>query len=304
MSRRRPWLVPTLFVSLVLAVRRAARDADLVHAHWLASVVIARFARRPFVVTLHGTGSAGPLSDLTLARRVPWLVRFLLRPARSVICVSSPLAETMRAIGVEQARWIPNGVELPPARRRWERERFALYAGRLSPEKGIDELVAATHGLPLVVAGDGPLRGLVPQTLGFVPHDELERLYERAAVVVLPSRHEGLPVSLLEAMAHACPIVATRVGGIPQLIDHGRTGLLIPPRAPETLRFAIETLLEDPAFGERLGRAARARVEELCSWDKVTTATLDAYTDGRPTLTVNPVLRGLRARSEPPRVRA
>jgi glycosyltransferase involved in cell wall biosynthesis len=306
--KRRPWLAPGLFVSLLLALRRAARDADLVHGHWLASALLARLARRPFVVTLHGTGSAGLLSDLSLARRAPWLVRYLLRPARSVICVSSPLAETMRAIGIEQACWIPNGVDLPPPRRRSTgRTRFALYAGRLAPEKGIEELVAATAGLPLVVAGDGPLRPLVPDALGFVVHDELARLYERAAVVVLPSREEGLPLSLLEAMAHSCPIVATRVGGIPQLVEHGRTGLLVPPRSPRTLRFAIETLLENHAFGARLGRAARFRVEELCSWDTVTAATLAAYAPdpmGETDALTAPCSRGLRAQRELPRARA
>jgi glycosyltransferase involved in cell wall biosynthesis len=275
--KRRPWLVVSVFVSLVVGVRRAARDADLVHAHWLASALVARLARRPFVVTLHGTGSAGPLSDLALARRAPWLVRFLLRPARAVICVSSPLAETMRAIGVADARWIPNGVELPSPRVRRRRDRFVLYAGRLAAEKGIADLVAAADGLPLVVAGDGPLRTLVPDALGFVPHDDLARLYERAAVVVVPSREEGMPLSLLEAMAHACPIVATSVGGIPQLVRHGRTGLLVPPRDPVALRAGIETLLTDPALGLRLGCAARSRVEALCSWDRIIDATLAAY---------------------------
>jgi glycosyltransferase involved in cell wall biosynthesis len=274
---RRPWLVVSLFTSLVVQLRRAARDADLVHTHWLASALIARFARRPFVVTLHGTGSAGPLSDLSLAAHAPWLVRFLLRPARSVICVSSSLTETMRSIGVEQARWIPNGVELPHPPRRDARGRFVLYAGRLSPEKGIAELVEATRSLPLVVAGDGPLRSLVPDTLGFVPNHELARLYDQAAVVVFPSRREGLPVALLEAMAHACPIVATDVGGIPQLIEHGQTGLLVPPRDPNALRTAIERLLAEPALARRLGQAARTTVSSLCEWERITTATLDAY---------------------------
>jgi len=150
---RRPWLAVTLSWSLARELRRAARNADLVHAHWLGSAAIARFAGTPFVVTLHGTGSAGPLSDLSLAARAPGLVRFLLRPARSVPCVSKPLAETKRSIGVEQVRWVPNGVEWPAAPDPDARERFALFAGRLSPGKGIAELVEATGGLPLVVGG-------------------------------------------------------------------------------------------------------------------------------------------------------
>jgi type III pantothenate kinase len=71
--------------------------------------------------------------------------------------------------------------------------------------------------------------------------------------------------------------VATSVGGIPQLVRHGRTGLLVPPRDPAALRAGIETLLTDPALGLRLGCAARSRVEALCSWDRIIDATLAAY---------------------------
>jgi len=280
--RRRPWLALALFVSLVRRLRAAARDADLVHAHWLAGAAVARFSGRPFVVTLHGTGSAGRLADLALADRAPGLVRFLLRPARAVICVSDVLAETMRSIGVDHARSIPNGVDLPSARLEESEEPFVLYAGRLSAEKGIGELVEATRGMRLVVAGDGPLRALVPDALGFVSHDELERLYDRAAVVVLPSYREGLPLCVLEAMAHGRPVVATAVGGIPQLVEDGRTGLLVEPGDAEALRSALERLLSDPELRRRMGRAARARVQRMCSWERVTDETLAAYAAERP----------------------
>ncbi|HEV3403651.1 MAG TPA: glycosyltransferase family 4 protein [Gaiellaceae bacterium] len=280
--RRRPWLALTLFVSLVRALRRAARDADLVHAHWLAGAAVARFSGRPFVVTLHGTGSAGRISDLSLAARAPRLVRFLLRPARAVICVSDVLADTMRSIGVDHACSIPNGVDIPSERLEETEEPFVLYAGRLSQEKGIAELVEATRGMRLVVAGDGPLRALVPDALGFVSHDELEQLYDRAAVVVLPSHREGLPLCLLEAMAHGRPVVATAVGGIPQLVEDGRTGLLVEPGDTDGLRAALELLLADPELRLRMGRAARIRVQRMCSWQRVTDETLAVYVAERP----------------------
>jgi glycosyltransferase involved in cell wall biosynthesis len=275
--RRRPWRAPILFLSLVWRLRRAARNADLVHAHWLASAAVARFAGRPFVVTLHGTGSAGSLSDLALAERAPRLVRFLLRPARAVICVSAQLTDAMQAIGVEQARFIPNGVALPASPAAEDARPFVLYAGRLAEEKGIPELVEATRGLRLVVAGDGPLRELVPSALGFVPHEELEHLYDRAAVVVLPSHREGLPICVLEAMAHGRPVVATPVGGIPQLVEDGLTGLLVPMGDPVSLRDALLRLLTNAELRARLGAAARDRVAGICSWDRVTEQTLDAY---------------------------
>ena len=157
-----------------------------------------------------------------------------------------------------------------------------LFAGRLSPEKGIADLVAAAHDLPLVVAGDGPLRDLVPDALGFVGHDELERLYDEAAVVVLPSYREGLPLAVLEAMAHGRPVVATRVGGIPDLVEDGATGFLVEPGDVDGLRAALLRLLADPELRRRLGNEARRRVRR-CSWEAVAAETLDAYglSDGR-----------------------
>lgn len=277
--RRRPWLAPLLALSMLLALRRAARRADLVHAHWLAGALVARFAGKPFVVTLHGSGTAGPLSDLGLARRAPWLVRLLLGPARAVICCSEQLAAAIRACGIENVHAIPYGVMVPAVVGREDPELPVLYAGRLSPEKNIEIVAQATDGLPRIVAGDGPLRPLLPDALGFVPRDALSGLYERAAVVVLVSRMEGLPNVLLEAMAHGRAVVATPVGGIPTLVEDGVTGLLVPEGDAHALRTAIDRLRADAGFRRRVGAAARERVRETCSWESVTTRTLRVYAD-------------------------
>jgi glycogen synthase len=274
--RRRPWLAPVVLVSMARALRRAARDADLVHAHWLASALVGPLAGKPLVLTLHGSGSAGRFEDLRLLAR-PRLSGPLLRRARVVIAVSEQLAEAARRAGAGDVRWIPNGVEIPAEVGQEADPPEILFVGRLAPEKGIRELVAAARGLNLVVAGDGPLRQLVPNALGFVPHAEVERLLARAAAVVLPSRREGLPMVLLEAMAHGRAVVATPVGGIPSLVEDGVTGLLVPVGDPEALRAAIDRLLADPELRRRLGRAARERVSELCSWDRVVDETLSAY---------------------------
>jgi glycosyltransferase involved in cell wall biosynthesis len=129
----------------------------------------------------------------------------------------------------------------------------------------------------LVVAGDGPLRDRVPGALGFVPHDELERLYRRAAVVVCPSRREGFGVVCAEAMAHARTVVASAVGGLLDLVVDGETGLLVPPRDPAALRSALERALGDPDLRRRLGAAARERIRERFSWDAVLDATIELY---------------------------
>lgn len=275
--RRKPWLAPVVLASMGRALRRAARDADLVHAQWLASMLVAPAARKPIVLTLHGSGTAGRFEDLQVLAKSPRLAGALLRRARVVIGVAEQLTEAARHAGARDARWIPNGVEIPAEVGEEADPPEILFVGRLSAEKGIRTLVDATRGLNLVVAGDGPLRSLVPDALGFVPHEDVQRLLARAAVVVLPSHREGLPMVLLEAMAHGRAVVATPVGGIPSLVEDGVTGLLVPPGDAKALREAIERLLVDPELRQRLGEAARAKVSELCSWERVTDATLDAY---------------------------
>jgi glycogen(starch) synthase len=152
-----------------------------------------------------------------------------------------------------------------------------LYAGRLSPEKGILELVEAANGMNLTVVGDGPLRDRVPGAKGFVPHDKLGPLYERAAVVAVPSRREGFGVVCAEAMAHGRPVVASSVGGLLDLVVHEETGLLVPPRDVRALRAALERLLADSELRRRMGESARARIRDHFSWDRVTDLTVNAY---------------------------
>ena len=274
--RRRPWAAPLMLFSMWRAVRRAARGADLIHAHWLLTAAVARFGGRPFVVTLHGSGSAGRFSDVELARGRPGFVRVLLRPAAAVICVSETVAAAVRATGVEVVV-IPNGVRVPDEVGPPADPAEVLYVGRLAPEKNVDTLVEAVGDLNLVVAGDGPLRERVPNTLGAVPHAEVERLLERASVVVAPCEREGFGLAAAEAMAFGRPVVAAAGGALLELVSDGETGLLVPPRDAPVLREAVERLLADPALRVRLGRAARASARERFGWDAVIERTLGLY---------------------------
>jgi glycosyltransferase involved in cell wall biosynthesis len=271
--RRRPWLalfVPALLASFVSAARRV--DADLLHAHWLPAGWVAARTGKPYVVQVWGT-------DVELARRFPRLARRVLRGARLVIAASTALGEAARQLGAQEVRVIANGVDVPAEVGAEAEPPEVLYAGRLSPEKGVLELVEAAQGMNLVVAGDGPLRSRVPRALGFVPHDELQRLYARAAVVACPSRREGFGIACLEAMAHARPVVATNVGGLRDLVVHGETGLVVPPRDPRALREALRRLLEDSDLRGRLGRKGRVRAQERFSWPSATDAMVAAYAD-------------------------
>ena len=271
-ARRRPWAVPPLFASMTTAARRAARDADLVHVHWLQNVAPALAARKPIVLTLHG-------SDIALASKAPKMAGPLARRARVILAVSEPLAAEARRLGARDVRVVPNGVEVPDEVGEEADPPEVLFVGRLAPEKGIEELVAAGSGLNLVVVGDGPLRHLVPDAFGFLPTEEVADRYARAAVVVCPSRREGFGLVCAEAMAHGRPVVATAVGGLAELVVDGETGLLVEPGDPGALRAAIDRLLADRDLRRQLGAAGRERIRDLYGWDSVVERTLAAYGD-------------------------
>ncbi len=298
--KARPWkllLVPVFLAAFAVAARRASRGADVVHAHWLISALPALVCGKPLVLQLWGT-------DVELARKAPWLARPLVRRARIVVCASQALAEAARALGAREVRVIPSGIDLPaegapasaaavgsPASAAAPAEPpHVLFVGRLSPEKGIRELLVAVAGgppaphgassrreLPLVVVGDGPLRPEVPAALGFIPNAELGPYYAAAAVVCCPSLREGFGVACLEAMAHGRPVVASATGGLLDLVEDGVTGLLVAPGDVAALRAALERLLADPELRARMGAAGRARARERFSWEAVTRATLAAY---------------------------
>jgi glycosyltransferase involved in cell wall biosynthesis len=268
--RARPWRL--LLVPLFLwSFRRAAasRECDLVHAHWLAAGAVAATLRKPFVVQVWGT-------DVELARRVPWLVRWILRRARLVIAASPFLAGEARALGAREVRVVPSGVAIPDSVRPSEEPPHVLYVGRLSAEKGVLELVEAARGLPLRVVGDGPLRAQVPSE-GFVAPSELGPWYERAAVVAAPSRREGYGVVAREAMAWGRPVVATAVGGLRDAVEDDVTGLLVPAGDSDALRAALERLLGDAKLRARLGEAARDHAEREFSFSASASALVAVY---------------------------
>ena len=247
--RAAPWklaLVPPFLGAFSLAARRAARDADLVHAHWIPSAIAARATGKPYVLQVWGT-------DVELARRAPALAGPLLRGARTVLAASTFLAEEARALGARDVRVVPFGVAVPDTVADPAEPPHVLFAGRLSEEKGILEFVAATEGLPRVIVGDGPLRARVPEAVGFVPPREMRSYYERAAVVCVPSRREGYGMGAREAMACGRAVVASRVGGL-QDLEHVE---FVPVRDVAALRAAVERLLGEPIRRAELGKAAR-----------------------------------------------
>ena len=265
--RRRPWLA--LLVPLFLwNFRRAARrDCDLVHAHWLAAGAVAATLGKPYVVQVWGT-------DVELARRAPWAARWILRRARFVLAASRFLAGEARRLGARDVRVVPAAVAIPDAVGEPEQPPHVLFAGRLSPEKGIEDFLTSTAGLERVIVGAGPIH--VPESVGAVAPADIGGYYERAAVVCVPSRREGYGMVAREAMAYGRPVVATPVGGLLDAVDDGETGLLV---AASALRPAIGGLLADADLRRQLGAAAREKARREWSPKVAADALAAAYAD-------------------------
>jgi glycogen synthase len=181
----------------------------------------------------------------------------------------------------------------PPSRPRLDPPRL-LYVGRLSQEKGVDVAIAALPAVlarapdaRLRIAGEGPLslvlrdlvaeRGLADRVefLGFVSRDGVRCLLSESSVVVVPSRGEGFSLVALEAAQAGRPVVATRVGGIPEVVVDGETGLLVPAEAPAALAEAILKIIADPARAQVMAANARRRADDTFRW----TDYVDAYHD-------------------------
>jgi glycosyltransferase involved in cell wall biosynthesis len=191
-------------------------------------------------------------------------------------------------LGESRVVYIPNGVDTRRIEASRQDEGFVLYLGRLSPEKGVETLLRA-HAADnaewrLVVAGSGPLLGhLQPQFplaefTGHLTGADLEAKLREASIIVVPSEwHENNPLSVLEAMAHAKPIVASDIGGIPELVRHGQTGLLFEPKNTRQLSDRIRTMLSDHDLRRKFGDEARKIAEAEYSLERHGSALLSLY---------------------------
>ncbi|HET9471952.1 MAG TPA: glycosyltransferase family 4 protein, partial [Usitatibacter sp.] len=261
----------------VLHVHAASRWSFWRKSAYMAAALLAGW---PVIFHLHGGGFARFVSQECgpLARRA---VRFFLDRATVIVVVSERWAGWMHGITANpRIICVPNPVALPPAVERPRERGLVAFAGRCREAKGVFDLLDAMSevapsqpALRLECAGDGDLGRMVERAAalgigervrlrGWIGARERDDLLTRASVFALPSHAEALPVSLLEAMAAGCAVVATRVGGIPDLVEDGVNGLLVPPRDPAALARALRTLLDDPELASRLGRAARATVAE------------------------------------------
>jgi len=268
---------------------------DVVHVHH-ASVLAWAAQRRcsakgvPYLVTAHGTDllTAGAdarfvaptLAALSKAELVTVVSDHTRRRLLEVLGPTIPDSRIAIIPGPE--RFSANGpVDLAASRLRRPDSKVVLFCGRLSRLKGCEHLVDAARDIDaeVFVLGDGPERAALMRRardndrvhfVGYVREPLLQQFYRRADVQVVPSvSDEAFGLVCVEAMASGTPVVATAVGGIPEIVVHGDCGLLVEPGNAAAIAEAVNHLLARPALRRRMGDRARRLVEERFTWDVV-----------------------------------
>ncbi len=294
-----PFLLARACLSTLRHLIDKGYNFDVIDAHYfypdgVAAALLGRHLGKPVVITARG-------SDIMLIARhaVPRrLIIWAARKAAAVIAVSGALGRSLEGLGIEAGKVtaLRNGVDLEafrPLDRKAEQARLGisgtllLSVGNLVELKGHDLVIRALEQLAdatLIVIGDGPERGglqslaretgVAPRVrfMGAIPQVELPRYYSAADALVLASSREGWPNVLLEAMACGTPVIATRVGGVPEIVTSAAAGAQFEPRTVEALVSATQQLLASPPAREDTRRHA-----EQFSWEETTRGQLALF---------------------------
>jgi glycosyltransferase involved in cell wall biosynthesis len=281
----RQWLLAKALLACLRML--ATSKVELVHVHaamrgsfWRKSLfaVIARRFGVPTLLHLHGS----EMKDFYAAQPAPVkrLIVGQLEAASRVLVLSPSWRDFVAGIAPRaKIAVVPNYVDVPDAAPgRARPARVIVFLGLIGERKGVFDLLQAfalarakNDALQLVIGGAGAIARAKSEArrlgvddhvafLGWIGAREREALLAQADLFVLPSYNEGLPMSVLEAMAHALPVIATTVGGLPDLIESGANGVLLAPGDPEALARAILRLADDPAGRAVMGAAARATI--------------------------------------------
>lgn len=287
-------LLPTYSLQLASPVRDQVRDfgADLIHAHGtLPAGLVASSSTLPYILTGHGSDTY----DTPWRRRSLELsARRAVRTAACCTAVSAFIADSLRRLGSPKVTIVPNGADdtiLRPLDRNAARrafnlspdERIIAFVGRLDMRKGIGDLIDAVARLrdmdPLILlAGEGAARealtrraqaaGVRIRFLGGIAQPALAEVYGSADVFALPSHREGLPTVVCEAMLCGRVVVASRAGGIPEIVRDGETGFLHDVGDVEIIAGLLRRVLADSVLRHRLECGARAYALEHLTWSK------------------------------------
>lgn len=294
----------------ILFLRR--REAwNVVHFHnFLPDALIAGLSGWPKSQARIMTNHSSLMLEMLDQGRSLILLKALVSRVDGIIGPSPELTDKSRFIqtGSQVVRYIPNGVDVElfrpgePSSRAYRllksqpSQKIILAVRRHDPKCGLIYLVRAAeqilrkdNNVLFCLVGHGEQTGLLRRMvddrgleahfrfLGTVRHEVLPSIFRTAYVSVLPSIYEAVSLSGLESMACGVPVIGTRVGGIPEFVHDGITGLLIEPTAPDAIAEAAIELIENPPRRDRMGQAARALVVEEYSWDRVAESTLNFY---------------------------
>jgi glycosyltransferase involved in cell wall biosynthesis len=288
---------------------------DLIQAHWVIpnapiAVLIGWLRRTPVVISLHG-------SDVYVAEKLApakWLARWAFKRAKAVTASSPDLLSRAQKLGApqdpERARFIPYGANVTG---KWKNSTLTetrsvrpyptlVCVGRLVYKKGFEyaikalpEILTKFPDTRLLIAGKGDLEaelkelarkyGVAAQVefVGVVAHDQIPAFLAESSVFLLPSivddngNVDGLPNTLLEAMTTGCAIVASKVAGVPEVIQNGHNGLLVPQRDSQALARAIISLLADAQLRRTLGRNAHQTVVNQLSWQAIVSRYIEVF---------------------------
>lgn len=296
-----PYCVSGFFLCLKLSWQK---KFDVIHAHWpfphaLIALGACKLFRIPLVLNFHG-------AELLLIRKKKWIrpiMKFIIRQANAIFANSHFTASKIRELVPVSVEWSPYGSPLasgtiPPAHARTGRYKV-LFVGRHIERKGVEYLIRASAKLDpkrfeIRIVGKGnltePLKELAqkisPENVTFtgtLSPDELRSEYQNANCFVLPAivdskgDTEGLGVVLIEAMQYGLPVISTDVGGIPDVVVNGETGILVPEKNSEALAAAIENLESSTALEAKLLKGAEKRIGECFEWKRIAKRQIEIY---------------------------
>lgn len=263
-------------------------DIHVLYANWVIpsgflGMIVKKLTNRPLLVHVHG-------SDINMWLKKPGIAPLVLKTlnmADGIITVNKELAKKINDLGVKTPikYVIPMGVSLKKiddiSEERKNSVPVIVFVGALRKVKGLEFLIdsiplirAEIPHFKLIIAGDGPLRSQLEKTikkdqlsqhvefLGQISHHSALQQIKSANIVILPSLSEGTPTVMFEALAFKKPLIASRVGGIPEIITHGETGLLIDPKNASAIANAIIYLLKNKDVGDRLSEQGNKLIKE------------------------------------------
>lgn len=286
--------------SLCWRLWRRRDSYDVIHVHGLnyhaaACVLMGQRLGKPILVKLANSGTASDLAKMREDRQLRGASRMLgtALQADRFVALTRRIADELEAAGVDPGRVveIPNGVTVPPSRpdreERGSSPVTVVYAGRLHRQKGLDTLLGALQilqrrqpgAIRLRLVGGGPEAaaltrlavelGIAGQVTFTGELDDVTSELQRADAFVLPSLAEGLSNALLEAMAAGLAVVASDIPGNAAVVDHGRTGLLVPAGDARALASTLEAVAADADLRDHLGARARSAVADRYGLDRI-----------------------------------